>query len=366
MTTAIVFLVLGLILLVFAADYLVKGASAIAADLGISPLVVGLTVVSFGTSAPELAVSIMSAFKGQADLALGNAVGSNICNVLLILGISSLIIPLIVNSQLVRLDVPVMIGTSLLLVALAYDGSISRFDGILLFSIAVAYTVFLTYKSRKEQNPAVLSEYEKEFGKTGEKPKWLRNICFIVFGIGGLVLGSQWLVDGAVLIARHFGVSELIIGLTIVSLGTSLPEVATSITAAIKGERDIAVGNVVGSNIFNIVVVLGLASIVAPSGIAVSPAALAFDIPFMIAISIACFPVFFHGYTIGRLSGFIFLSFYLAYLAYLVLQSIGSPAFPLFRQITVFYASPLAALALLILLIKAMRQGPQASGETSN
>jgi cation:H+ antiporter len=356
MTLAIVFLILGLILLVFSADYLVKGAANIATAVGISPLVVGLTVVAFGTSAPELAVSVMAAFKGQADLAVGNVIGSNIFNILVILGISAMIIPLVVHQQLIRFDVPVMIVLSVLLYGLSYDGNISRIDGIILFGLALAYTIFLIRQSRKEHDAEVLQEYEEEFGSHGAKPQWMKNILFIALGIGGLVLGSKWLVDGAVMIARHFGVSELIIGLTIVSAGTSLPEVATSVVAAIKGERDIAVGNVVGSNIFNIVTVLGLSSIIAPAGIAVSATALEFDMLFMIAIAFATLPVFFYGYRIGRLSGFFFLAFYLAYLAYLILGATGHDMYGAYRHALIFYVLPLTAIALAVVLFKAIRQ----------
>ncbi len=356
MTVSIVFLILGLILLVFSAEYLVKGAASIASAVGISPLVVGLTVVAFGTSAPELAVSIMSAFKNQADLALGNVVGSNIFNVLVILGISSLIIPLVVNQQLIRLDVPVMIVVSVILFGLSYDGLISRMDGIILFALALAYTTFLIRQSRKETKAAVPNEYDDQYGSTGEKPKWIKNLLFILLGIGGLVLGSKWLVDGAVMIARHFGVSELIIGLTIVSAGTSLPEAATSVVAALKGERDIAVGNVVGSNIFNIVTVLGLSSIIAPAGIAVSATALEFDMPFMIAIAFAALPIFFCGYRIGRVSGFFFLAYYGAYLLYLILGSTGHELFGAYRHALIYYVLPVTALALLVVLARAIRQ----------
>jgi cation:H+ antiporter len=355
----IILLVAGLVLLVFSADWLVKGAAKIAAAVGISPLVVGLTVVAFGTSAPELAVSVMSAFEGKAELAVGNVVGSNIFNILVILGISALIIPLVVNQQLIRFDVPVMIALSFLLYGLSFDGAIGRADGILLFALAISYTVFLIRQSKKESNAKVLTEYEQEYGKEPGKPEWLKNLSLIVVGIGGLVLGSKWLVDGAVEIATHFGVSELIIGLTIVSVGTSLPEVATSVVAALKGERDIAVGNVVGSNIFNIVVVLGLASIIAPNGIAVPKEALAFDIPVMIAVALAALPIFFIGYKIGRLGATFFLIFYGAYLAHLILYAPKdgvAPAYGLYHQVMVQYVAPVAGLILLGVLYRAFKQ----------
>ncbi len=352
----IVLLIVGLVLLVFSADWLVKGASKIASAVGISALVVGLTVVAFGTSAPELAVSVMSAYKDQADLALGNVVGSNIFNVLFILGISALIVPLVVNQQLIRFDVPVMIGVSILVFGLSWDGNISRIDGILLFALAIAYTVFLIRQSKKESNAAVLTEYEQEFGKEPGKPEWLKNVSLILVGLAGLVIGSKLLVDGAVEIARFFGVSELIIGLTIVSAGTSLPEVATSIVAACKGERDIAVGNVVGSNIFNIVTVLGLSSIIAPNGIAVSSQALAFDIPVMIAVALTALPIFFIGYKIGRPGGIFFLTFYVAYVVYLILGAKKSPFFQTYHEVMVFYVAPIVGVILLGVLYKAFKQ----------
>lgn len=352
----IVLLIAGLVLLVFSADWLVKGASKIAAAVGISPLVVGLTVVAFGTSAPELAVSVMSAYSGEADLALGNVVGSNIFNVLFILGISALIVPLVVNQQLIRFDVPVMIGVSFLLLALCWDMSISRADGILLFALAVAYTVFLIRQSKKESNAKVLTEYEQEYGKDPGKPEWIKNLSLIILGLAGLIIGSKWLVDGAVEIARFFGVSELIIGLTIVSAGTSLPEVATSVVAACKGERDIAVGNVVGSNIFNIVTVLGLSSIIAPNGIAVPQAALHFDIPVMIAVALSALPIFFIGYKIGRLGATFFLTFYVAYVLYLILGAQKAGIFPLYHQVMVHYVAPVAGLILIGVLYRAFKQ----------
>lgn len=356
MLIAVIYLIIGLFLLVFAADYLVKGASSIARTMGISPLIVGLTVVSFGTSAPELAVSIVSAFKGQADLALGNVVGSNIFNILVVLGLSAMIIPLVVNQQLIRFDVPVMIGLSILLYGLCYDGEITRLDGAVLFILGLAYIFLLLRQSKKEKNPKVLEEYEEEYGENPSDPGWLKNISFVVFGVGGLVLGSNLLVSGAVTIATYFGVSELIIGLTIVSVGTSLPEVATSVVAAMKGEKDIAVGNVVGSNIFNIVLVLGLSSIVAPAGIAVSSHAISFDLIFMGAVAVATLPIFFYGYRVGRTAGIFFLIFYLIYLAYLVLEATSSGIFPTFRQGLLLGVAPVTGIVLVFVLLKAIRQ----------
>ena len=351
----ITFLILGLVLLIGGAEYLVRGAARLASAAGVSSLVVGLTVVAFGTSSPELAVSVVSAFKGQADLAMGNVVGSNIFNVLFILGLSALIIPLVVAQQLVRFDVPLMIGVSFLLLLLGLDGKIGRFDGILLFGGVLAYTVFLIRQSRKESSAEVKAEYEEEFGNAKDGPGWLKNISLVIVGLVGLVIGSKWLVDSAVSIAHAFGVSELIIGLTIVAAGTSMPEVATSVVAALRGERDIAVGNVVGSNIFNILSVIGLSSIVSPSGVAVSPAALRFDIPVMIAVAVACLPVFFAGYRITRLNGAVFLFFYAAYLVYLIFSAMQHKAFGIYQTALFHYALPLAGLALLFCIWKGFR-----------
>lgn len=354
---AVIFLVVGFVVLVFAADYLVRGAASIASAVGVSPLVVGLTVVAFGTSAPELAVSVVSAFKGQADLAVGNVVGSNIFNILVVVGVSALIIPLVVHRQLVRLDVPVMIFLSVLLYVLAVDGMISRGDGAVLFSMAIGYVGLLLWKTKRGGGAAPGLDEIEGLVEGGGDPKWVKNLFFIVMGIAGLTGGSHLLVKGAVEIATFFGVSELVIGLTIISVGTSLPEVATSVMAAIKGQRDIAIGNVVGSNIFNIVTVLGLSSMVAPAGIGVAQAALDFDMLFMIAIALAAFPVFFLGYRVGRMSGFFFVGFYVAYVAYLLLESAGSAAFPVFREVVLYWVAPGMGCVLVIMLVRGLMQG---------
>ncbi len=341
----------GLAVLILGAEWLVRGASRLAAKVGISPLVIGLTVVAFGTSSPEMAVSVQSSLAGQADIAVGNVVGSNIFNVLFILGISAIITPLIVQQQLIRLDVPIMIGVSLLTYFMSMDGVIGRLEGILLFAGIVAYTIFLIVQSRRESK-AVEAEYAQEFAvkqQTGWKP-WVVNIGLVVLGLVLLVQGSNWLVDSAISIARWLGLSELIIGLTIVAAGTSMPEVATSITAAIKGERDIAVGNVVGSNIFNILAVLGLSGIVAQNGLPVSAAAEAFDIPVMIAVALITLPIFFTGRLIARWEGWLFLFYYVAYTAYLVLDSVQHDALPLFNNVLLYAIIPLTVVTLVVSL----------------
>jgi len=313
--TSLFFFIAGLILLIAGAEALVRGASKLAVLVGISPLVIGLTIVAFGTSSPELAVSVIAGLSGNADISLGNVVGSNIFNILFILGISASITPLVVSRQLIRFDVPVMIAVSILVFIFGLDGKIRRVEGIILFVGIVSYTVFLIYKSRKltkehENSPPLQGE--------GHKPQmYLLYSVLILLGFFLLILGSRWLVNGAVIIAKTIGISELIIGLTIVAAGTSLPEVATSVVATIRGERDIAVGNVVGSNIFNILAVLGLSSIAALDGIKVSSTALHFDIPVMIAVAVICLPVFFTRNLISRWEGMFLLGCYGGYIAYL-------------------------------------------------
>ena len=349
-----VYLIAGLVLLVAGAEVLVRGAAKLAAQFGIPPLVIGLTVVAFGTSAPDTAVSVQSALNGSGDLAIGNVVGSNIANVLLILGVTALVAPLVVSRQLIRLDVPIMIGASLVTFGLAWDGELSRFDGALLFAGVLAYTGFLIYSARKDKGGDD-DEFAKEFG-LDEAPKpyaWAINLGLIIAGLVLLVVGSNFLVEGAVTLARALGISELVIGLTVVAVGTSLPELATSILAAIKGERDIAVGNIVGSNIFNLLCVLGLASMVAPAAIAVSPNALAFDFPVMIAVAIACLPIFFSGYRINRWEGLLFLGYYVAYTLYLVMFSTGRPLAQTFGDAMIGYALPLTAITLVIIAARA-------------
>jgi len=340
----------GLIALIVGAELLVRGASRLALSFGISPLVVGLTVVALGTSSPELAVSVQSAWSGQADIAIGNAVGSNIFNVLFILGVSALITPLLVHQQLIRQEVPIMIGAALLLWALAADGGISRGDGLLLAALLLAYTTFIIRQSRRET-----AETKAEYAEAmpGKDKAWDRHwgvqALLVLSGLALLVMGSNWLVEAAVALARQLGMSELIVSLTIVAAGTSLPEVATSVLAALRGQRDIAVGNVVGSNIFNILAVLGISASIAPDGLAVAPAVLAFDLPVMVALTVACLPIFFTGNLIARWEGALFLAYYIAYTAYLILAASRHEALAGFSAALGFFALPLTAVTLVIL-----------------
>lgn len=358
----VVYLVLGLVLLVAGADLLVRGASRLALRFGISPLLIGLTVVAFGTSAPELAVSVQAGLAGQSGIAVGNIVGSNIFNVLMVLGVSALITPLVVSQQLIRVDVPLVIGASVLFLIMAFDGRIGLFDGLLLTGGIVAYIVFSIRQGRKE-SAAVQAEYAQDFG--GEASRLLGQlpvqIGLIVGGLALLVLGATWLVDSAVSIARILGVSEVIIGLTIVAAGTSLPELATSVVAAMRGERDIAVGNVIGSGLFNIFAIGGIAAIVTPGGLEVAPALIRFDIPVMVAVALACLPIFATGHCIARWEGALFVGYYLAYVAYLVLAATQHAALPAYSDAMLGFVLPLTAVTLVVLLARqraAMRVAP--------
>jgi cation:H+ antiporter len=351
----VLFFVLGIAALVLGAEMLVRGASRLALAFGISPLVVGLTVVALGTSSPELAVSVRSALAGQADLAVGNVVGSNIFNVLLILGVSAAITPLLVNQQLIRQEVPVMIGASVLFWGLAANGTLGRGEAVFLLLLFVAYTGFVIVQSRREQ-AAIRAEYDEAFAvPSGWDRHWAVQVLLVVAGLVLLVLGARWLVDAAVAFARYLGVSELVIGLTVVAAGTSLPEVATSILAAVRGERDIAVGNAVGSNILNILGVLGAAGVASPQGLAIAPAVLAFDLPVMVAVAVACLPVFFTGREIARWEGVLFLAYYAAYTAYLVLYAQRHDALGPFSAVMAGYVLPLTAVTLLVLVVRHWR-----------
>lgn len=346
---------LGLAALVAGANALVRGASKLALSLGLSPLVVGLTIVAFGTSAPELAVSAGAVLDGRTDMALGNVVGSNVFNVLFILGLSALITPLVVDVQLIRQEVPIMVGASLLLAVLCLDDRLGATDAALLLVLMAAYTVFLVVQSRR-QSQAAQDEYAAEV-RPAEPGGWdarlPAQIGLVLAGLALLVLGSGWLVEAATSFARALGVSDLVIGLTIVAAGTSLPEVAASVTAALKGERDIAVGNVVGSNTFNILGCLGVSGLLAGgAGLAVPPAVLNFDLWVMIAVALACLPVFLTGREIARWEGAVFVGYYLAYVSYLILAAQQHDALPAFSAAMLGFVVPLTLVALVVAVIR--------------
>lgn len=351
--TVLLFIV-GVVVLVWGADLLVRGAAHLAEMVGVSPLVVGLTVVAMGTSAPELAVSMQAAFANQTELTLGNILGSNIANILLILGLSAVVAPLLVAPRILQREVPIMIGVSLLLWFLAADGTIAPWEGLLLTILLIAFIASMAISGRR-------TALEQSKAAAPPRTAWniVQNIGYVLGGLFLLVLGAQWLVNGAVAFARALGVSELLIGLTIVAVGTSLPEIATSVLASIRGEREIAVGNVVGSNIVNILGVLGLTAIFSPQPIVVPANVLAFDLPVVVATAVACLPIFFHGSMIARWEGMLFLGYYVAYTAYLILIAMQSTFLPLFTAAMLFFVIPLTLITLAVLSFTYARQAGQ-------
>lgn len=342
-------LVIGIVGLVVGAELLVKGAASIATRLGIAPVIIGLTVVAFGTSAPELAVSVSAAFSGSSDLALGNVVGSNTVNILFILGTSAIIGGLAVSQRIIRIDIPLMLLASVVVLLMGLNNMVGRLEGIVLFTGIVVYTVWLIKGARKESKE-VLGEYEESIDELEveiiEKPIVIL-LGLVAAGLTVLVVGSQLLVNSASDIAESFGVSDLVIGLTVVAVGTSLPELATSVMAAFRGQRDIAVGNVVGSNIFNILCVLGLSSIVSPDGISVTDEALRFDIPVMIVTAFVLIPICWNGFMIKRWEGIVMVSFYAAYVTYLVLEANESSSAD-FMQAAATFVIPLVLITVCV------------------
>ncbi len=361
MFVSLLWIGLGLVGLVIGGECLVRGASRLAGLAGISPLVVGLTVVAFGTSAPEFAVTLGAAWDGRADLAVGGVIGSNIFNILAILGLAALVAPLVVKSQLVRRDVPVMIAASLALGLVGWDGRIDRWEGLGLFAALLVYLAW-TFRQSRFESAAVQQEFAQEFAPTGARRSlaaWGKPVVAMLVGLVVLTIGARCMVDGAVLLAREFGLSELLIGLTIVAAGTSLPELSTSILASLRGERDIAVGNVVGSNIFNILGVLGLAAAILPDGVPFAETAWTIDLPFMIAVAVACLPICFTGHRIDRWEGGVFLGYYLAYTIFLVLMASAPELGRGFAVVLLGFVLPLTVLTLAVSLLRALRQPPR-------
>jgi cation:H+ antiporter len=344
MSLTVVLFVAGLALLIVGAELLVRGASRLSLRLGIAPLVVGLTVVAFGTSAPELAVTIEGALDNETDLALGNVVGSNIFNILFILGLSAMIAPLVVDRQLIRQEVPIVIGLSALVAWMALDQNLSFGNGAVLVGLLAGYSVLLYFQGRNSPPEEVTDALlDTSPGLTSRLPV---QLVLIVVGLAMLVLGAQWLVDSATVFATRLGVSELVIGLTIVSAGTSLPEVATSIIAALRGEREIAVGNVLGSCVFNLAAVLGIGAMVSGTGLLVPASMLAFDLPVMIAVAVACVPVLFTGHLIARWEGALFFGYYVAYTTYLILYAKDHDALDEYSLVMTTVVIPLTALTM--------------------
>lgn len=336
----------GLAALTAGADLLVRGAAGLAARFGLSPLAIGLTVVAYGTSAPELSVSVQAALRGSADLALGNVLGSNIFNTFFILGLSALIVPLAVAQPVIRLDVWVMTVVSAAVWAMSLDGELSRGEGWTLLLGAAVYT---GWTLRAGSAADAMSEGPPPSG-------FVSGAWRVALGLALLVGGSRALVEGATGLARQWGVGELMIGLTIVAAGTSLPELATSLAAALRGERDIAVGNVVGSNIFNLLAVLGGAAAVGGPPIAVAPSAAAFDLPVALASAVACLPIFFSGRRIDRWEGVVFLGCYVGYVAYLAAHARSGLPPEAFRTSMLFFLIPLTLLSVGVIAWRARRE----------
>jgi len=377
-TPPIVILILGLVVLVLGAETMVRNASRLAELMGISPLIVGLTVVALGTSSPELAIALKSSLGGVSEMALGNVVGSNILNILLILGLAAMIRPVRVSEQLIRLDVPVMFAVSAVTFLLAADGNISRTDGAVLTFLAVVYSVLLIRAARKDHlamrelvalDPGQAQEGDRMlFGQLGLwLSRWIEprkplfrivlptlRLLFIGIGLVLLVSGANLMVEAAVDIAERRGLSPLVVGLTILALGTSLPELAISVTSSLRGHSDIAAGNVVGSNLMNLMVVLGITAMLVPGGIHVPSSALAFDLPVMLVVSLAAMPIFFTGGRISRAEGALFLFYYVAYTTFVIFQGTREeePLEKLLEVAMVGFVIPLTIITLVLILVR--------------
>lgn len=310
-------LIVGLVVLVAGGEFFIKGASRLATLMGMSPLVIGLTVVAFGTSAPELGVSLQAVFDNHASISVGNVAGSNIFNILGVLGLSALAAPLVIHTNLVKFDVPVMIFLSVLFFVLSWDGELNRVDGVFLLLCALSYTWLLLRESQREKKKN-LQEGDVERVQPTLK-SYFQIGFFMLLGFVGLILGARWTVDAAVAIAQTLEVSERVIGITIIAIGTSLPELVTSVVAALRGQRDLAVGNVVGSNILNIVLILGATASVSPHGLAVEEGILKVDIPVAIGAAVLCFP-FFLQKIMHRWVGGLFAGLYISYVGYLLMS----------------------------------------------
>ncbi|MBX3269060.1 MAG: calcium/sodium antiporter [Sandaracinaceae bacterium] len=347
----------GTALTVGGAELLVRGAARIARRFGISPLVVGLTVVAFGTSAPEIVIGLVSVLRDQPDLAVGNVVGSTTFNILGILGVSALIAPLVVAQKVVRLEAPILIAAALAVLAMARGGTLDRLDGALLLAGGVGYTLFLVRRSRHE-SAAVAAEYEAELGAApaGWSGHAAFHVLLVLVGLALLAGGAELLVGGAAALARALGISELVIGTTVVAIGTSLPELATSTVAALRGERDIAVGNVMGSCLFNLFVVLGISALASPVPLPVAADALRFDLPIMVAACVSCLPIFATDRRIDRWEGGTWLVFQLAYLVVTTASAVGSAYAPTLELALIGLAGPLVALTFGVLGLRWLRR----------
>ncbi|MCV7281849.1 calcium/sodium antiporter [Mycolicibacterium flavescens] len=320
-----IWFVAGLALLIVGAEVMVRGGAGVAVRLGISPIVIGLTVVSIGTSMPELAVGVVAAGEGSGALAVGNIAGTNVVNVLLILGLSAALLPLALQTRTIRFELPMMAAAALLLLVLAADGVLTRIDGAILVSLAVVYTVAVIWSARRESR-AVAQEFAAELASefTTEEPGSVKtrttvNVAMTIGGIAVVVVGADWLVDGAVGMARQFGVSDALIGLTVVAIGTSAPELVTTLISTVRGDRDIAIGNLIGSSIYNILLILGITCLVPAQGLVLPSSLVTIDLPIMVAVALLCIPIFISGRRVSRIEGGLMVSAYVAYLTYLLI-----------------------------------------------
>jgi cation:H+ antiporter len=359
--TTIAFLIIGLVALVVGAEGLVRGAARLAARTGMSSVVIGLTVVAFGTSAPELAVSVGDVLRGGDEagaIAVGNVVGSNIANVLLVLGTAAAIGgSLFVAQRIVRLDVPIMIGASVLVLLFALDERLVRLEGIILITALIVYVTWTVIAATREPDAAVVTEYDEALSPEAlAQASVVSDLAFLVGGLALLVVGSQALVSAASDIATELGVSDLVIGLTVVAIGTSLPEVATSVLAAIRGQRDLAVGNAIGSNLFNLLAVLGVTATVAPNAVPVAASAVQVDLPVMIAVAVACLPIFANGSVLNRWEGIAFLVGYAAYLGWLVLDATEHGTRDTYGNVMLYFVVPVVAITIATLWFRGRQQ----------
>ena len=358
----IALLVVGLVALVLGAETLVKGAARLAARTGMSSVVIGLTVVAFGTSAPELAVSVGDALRGGDEagaIAIGNVVGSNIANILLVLGTAAAIGgSLFVAQRIVRLDVPIMIGASVLLLIFVLNERLGRIEGVILLVALVVYVTWTVIAATRGSAPEIVTEYEEALDPEElARAPVLADLGFVVLGLALLVVGSQSLVSSASDIAAELGVSDLVIGLTVVAIGTSLPEVATSVLAAIRGQRDLAVGNAIGSNLFNLLAVLGVTALVSPNAIPVAASAVQVDIPVMVAVAVACLPIFANGHVLRRWEGIAFLVAYAAYLVWLVLDATEHGTRDTYGDVVLYFVMPVVAVTIATLWYRGRADG---------
>ncbi|WP_298720154.1 calcium/sodium antiporter [uncultured Ferrovibrio sp.] len=310
----------GLVVLIIGSELLVRGGTRLATRLGISPTIIGLTVVALGTSAPELAVGIEAALKGSGDLAIGNIAGTNVVNILFILGLSASIQSLALRNDTLRIDLPMIVIASCALLAMTLDGELTRLDGALLIAAGVIYTMVLIQAARRESRATKLAYAAAQ----GEPPppslgSTLFDTAALLAGIAIIVVGADWLVAGAVELAKLWGVSDEFIGLTVVAIGTSSPELVTTLVSTIRRQRDIAIGNLLGSSAYNILIILGVTCVVPSSPIPVAPSLIKIDIPVMVAVALACVPVFYSGRQVSRGEGMLFVAAYLSYLGYLVI-----------------------------------------------